>query len=197
MNARSRFATAALVTAAMLGAVVAHAQTPPMESSRLLSFGIGGGVSVPTSDAADAFKNGVSGQAFVCLNLAGLPIRPRVDVTFQKFDLKDAAITGPAPPTSGSATGTGSVLSGIANVQVPLMRGAFRPYLVAGLGAYSVKTGDTSKTQFGINGGAGVTYRLSVVSLYVEGRVDNVYTDQGVIDAKSIQVIPVTFGLVY
>ena len=91
------------------------------------------------SDAKDAFKNGVNGQGFVKLNLGGLQIKPRVDVTFQSFDLKTAQVAGTGGTTT-SLTGTGTVLAGGANVQIPLLRGRFRPYLVAGRGAYNVKT---------------------------------------------------------
>jgi hypothetical protein len=53
-------------------ASAAHAQmssSPDMGgSSRMVSFGIGGGVSVPLSDASDAFKTGYNGQGFVRFN---------------------------------------------------------------------------------------------------------------------------------
>jgi len=184
----------------------ASAQAPSMESNHLISVGLGGGVSVPVSDAKDAFKNGFNGQGFVKLNLGGLPISPRLDFTFQSFDLKNAQTVG-GGPVLPSTSGTGTVLAGVANLQFPLMRGRFQPYLVAGLGAYNVKTklddtasaegAETSETKFGINGGAGATLQIAMFKLYAEGRVDNVYTDKGVIDQKSIQVVPVTFGIVY
>jgi hypothetical protein len=197
MKAPVILAAAVLAATAMLAPSSVHAQGPPVESSRLLSFGLGGGVSVPVSDAKDAFKNGVNGQGFVRLNLAALPIRPRLDFTFQKFDRKSVSVTGPAIPNAG----TSSVLAGVANIQVPLHRGTIEPYVVVGLGAYNVKSDSastsTSKTQFGVNGGAGLVVRLGIVSLYLEGRIDNVYSNSGVIDTKTIQVVPVTFGLVY
>ena len=197
MKAPAILIAVALATASTLAPAPARAQGSPVESSRMLSFGLGGGVTVPVSDAKDAFKNGVNGQGFIRLNLAALPIRPRLDFTFQKFDPKSAVVTGPAIPTAGAST----VLAGVANIQVPLLRGAVEPYLVAGLGAYNVKSESgstsTSTTQFGVNGGAGLIVKLGIVSLYAEGRLDNVYTDKGVLDTKTIQVVPVTFGLVY
>lgn len=195
MKAPAILIAVALATAATLAPASAPAQGSPVESPRMLSFGLGGGVSVPVSNAKDALKSGVNGQGFVRLNLAALPIRPRLDFTFQKFDPKSAAVTGPAIP----APGPSSVLAGVANIQVPLLRGAVEPYLVAGLGAYNVKTesASTSTTQFGVNGGAGLIVKLGIVSLYAEGRLDNVYTDKGVLDTKTIQVVPVTFGIVY
>ncbi len=202
---RSAVSAVLLLATTMLAASAAEAQYSPVESDRMVSVGLGGGVSVPVSDAKDAFKTGFNGQGFVKLNLRMLPVRPRLDFTFQRFDLKGAKIAGTSTGAAGSASavaGTGTVLAGVANVQVPLLRGRLEPYLVAGLGAYSVNAdvdnvGSKSKTQFGINGGAGATLRLGVVSVYAEGRVDNVFSNNGVIDAKSVQVVPVTFGVVY
>ena len=65
-----------------------------------------------------------------------------------------------------------------------------------GLAYARVSPSANSDTRFGVNGGAGVTFKLGRIALYVQGRVDNIYTsDGGVIDTKSIQVIPVTLGV--
>ena len=179
-------------------ASVASAQMPGEEmSTRMISFGIGGGVAVPVSDAKDAFKNGVSGQGFVRFNLKFLPIAPRVEFNFSKFDLNDAKV---------GMTGTHQIMSGLATAQFYLMHsGPIRPYILAGVGAYNSKTEPDSlnaesitSTDFGINGGAGVVIRLGkMASLYAEGRVDNVYTKSGLIDTKQIQVVPANFGIVF
>ena len=192
-----------------LGAVtavpaLAQSSMDQLGGNRIVSFGIGGGVSVPVGDAKAAFKNGLAGHGFVRLNMHQLPIAPRVDVTFQRFDLKDLAAASPlvTPPTR-----TNDVLAGLANVQLFLLhRGPIRPYAVAGVGAYHVTTdssgvggNSTSITNFGVNGGAGVVFKLgSMVSGYIEGRVDNVYSkDKGAITKDQIQVVPVTFGIVF
>ena len=36
-----------------------------------------------------------------------------------------------------------------------------------------------------------------MINGYVEGRVDNVYTEKGMINTDKIQVVPVTFGLTF
>ena len=190
------------LVAGLLGmATVASAQMhDDLSSNRIVSFGVGGGVSVPVSDAKDAFKNGYNGQGFVRLNLKFLPIAPRLDFTFSKFNLDDTKV---------GTTGTGQVLAGLANFQMYLMHaGPIRPYIVAGVGAYNVKTvadasgsvaeSEVSDTRFGVNGGAGVVLKFgSLFSLYGEGRVDNVFTDKGLIQSDQIQVVPVSFGLVF
>ncbi len=197
---RSSILLAGSLIGAAVSAAAAWGQVAPVESTHRISVGLGGGVSVPVSDAKDAFKTGFNGQGFVKLNLGALPIAPRLDFTFQSFDLKGAKLAGAGTGTTPS--GTGSVLAGVANVQIALMHGIIQPYLVAGIGAYNVRAkidnqGTDSKTEFGVNGGAGAAVRLGVVSVYAEGRVDNVFTNNGVIDSSSIQVVPVTFGVVY
>ncbi|MGH7711597.1 MAG: hypothetical protein ACREOG_09940, partial [Gemmatimonadaceae bacterium] len=54
-----------------------------------------------------------------------------------------------------------------------------------------------SSVEFAINGGAGIALRLFGLEAFVEGRLNNVYTDKGAIDTKSIQMIPVTFGIIF
>ena len=199
---RSAFRPLPLLAAlALAGATPALAQMPNgMESSRFISFGVGGGVSVPVSDARDAFKNGFNGQGFVRLNLRFLPVTPRLDFTFSHFDLDDAKVGN---------TGTSTMLAGLANLQLYLIHGGpIRPYIVGGVGAYNLKTEtdgvggasgtEVSDTRFGVNGGAGLVFKLgSLLSAYAEGRVDNVFTEKGLIDKEQIQVVPVSFGVVF
>ena len=194
----STLVAAALVATAGMARAQMH---DDLSNGHIVSFGVGGGVSVPVSDAKDAFKNGFNGQGFMRLNLRFLPVTPRIDFTFSRFNLDDAKV---------GTTGTGQVLAGLANVQLYLIHGGpIRPYIVAGVGAYNVKT-DTdasgayaaqsvSDTKFGVNGGGGLVIKLGrLLSLYAEGRVDNVYSkDEGLIAAKQIQVVPVSFGIVY
>jgi opacity protein-like surface antigen len=199
MTAALRVLVAALALAAT--ASVASAQMDNLESDRMISVGLGGGVSVPVSDAKDAFKNGFNGQGFVRFNLKMVPIRPRFDFSFQRFDLQAVEVVSGGPPTT--IEGHGQVIAGLWNIQLDLMHGPIRPYIVAGAGAYNVKTEtdggpETSPTRFGINGGGGLIVRLGkLCSLYAEGRMDNVFTRNRVIDTDQIQMVPVTFGVVF
>lgn len=187
----------------VIPALAAAQMHDELSSNRLISFGIGGGVSVPVKDADEAFENGFNGQGFLRFNLRMLPIQPRLDFTFSKFDLDDAKVALP---------GTGQIMAGLANFQIYLSQsGPIRPYIVAGVGAYNIKTQtdalssqgppvplETSDTRFGVNAGGGLVIKLgSFVSLYAEGRVDNVYTEEGLIETDQIQVVPVSFGIVF
>ena len=165
-------------------------------AQRFVTVGVGGGMSVPVNDASSAFNNGFHVQGFARLNTPSLPVMPRFDLNFSKFDLNDAQLAVP---------GTSQILAGLANLQMTVLPlGPIKPYIIAGVGAYNVKTKtegvsptSISNTEFGINGGAGVAFSLGKLNGFVEGRVDNVFTEKGAIDQADIQVVPVTFGLTF
>ena len=84
--------------------------------------------------------------------------------------------------------------------------GPIRPYVTAGLGAFRISDDlqnasstapPTSAIKFGIDGGAGVRIKFGRLEAFVEGKVQNVYTDQGAINTKTITSIPVTFGVLF
>ena len=179
-------------------ATSAHAQ------QHKLRIGFGGGMSVPVSDAGDAYKSGFNGKGFLLVNLGGLPSF-RIDLGYQKFDYKQEFQN---PLGSDATNATSQILSGVAGIHLDLIRvGPVRPYLLAGLGAFNVRssldslgndTGTVSQTKFGIDGGAGVAFTLGKrLDAFVEAKIQNIYTDQGVIDTKSIRVIPITFGIMF
>ena len=168
-------------------------QMPP----RTIRVGFGGGVSVPRSDYRDALKNGVNGEAFLLVDPPG-PFPPlRFNLSYQKFDFKDALAAG----TSGDS----QIFGGTGGFSVDLIRGPVRPYITAGVGAFNVQTsfegsagsGDFSSTKFGIDGGAGLAVQIGRIDAFLEARLQNVYTERGFVDQKTIQVIPITFGIVF
>lgn len=169
----------------------------------MLRIGVAGGVVVPTSDTRDALKQGVQAHAFALVNLVqGFPLR--FNLGYQKLNLKSAI-------AAGAQEGDTKILSGTAGTQIELMHGPLRPYLVAGVGGFNVTqtlegantgtlgSGSTSDSQFkfGIDGGAGVALQLGRISAFVEGKIQNIYTEAGAIDAKSIKAVPVSFGILF
>jgi len=192
-------ASAALFSlAALVPSHTCQAQfgAPSGPSTRPLRIGFAGGVSVPVSDAKSAFKNGIAGQGFILLQLPGLPAL-RATLGLQKFDFKQEVFGGIGNELDASST----IVSGLANVQVNLLSGPVRPYILAGLGAFNVKTDvegeSASEVKFGIDGGAGLALRIGRIDAFVEGRIQNIYTDEGTIDFKSIRTVPVTFGIIF
>lgn len=127
------------------------------------------------------------------MHLGPLPAL-RFNLGYQKFNYKDVL---------GLNGGTSSILSGTGGLQINLIKGPVRPYITAGLGAFDVRsTADsttgvtTSKVNFGIDDGAGLAFTFGRIDAFVEGRVQNVYTcNSGVINSKSIQTVPVSFGI--
>lgn len=191
-NVRSVATTAFLL---VTSAAALEAQLP---DQHLVRVGFAGGVVVPTADARNALKNGVQGQGFLLLNLAGFPLR--LNLGYQHFDLAQALAS------SQNASGSSSILGGVAGTQIDLLRGPVRPYLLAGIGGFNVTNmltassgASTSRSQFnfGVDGGAGISVALGRLSAFVEGRVQNVYTQHGAIDLKSIQSVPVSFGILF
>jgi len=164
-------------------------------------IGFGGGASVPVSHAKDAFKTGWHGSGIVRLNLPMMPFGFQGNFTYNHFSLDK--------PNVGFG-GSGRILSGIADARfgIPLP-GPIKPYLLAGVGTYNIKANPdstgalaaASTTKFGINGGGGVTIDFPglPVHAFVEGKVENIYTDKGLNTAVTqdfkTQIIPVTFGI--
>ncbi len=209
MRARTFASTALLLTAC--AAVPAMAQIPASgggavgggaaSDHHFLRVGFGGGMSVPTEHAADAFKTGVNGEGFVLIDLGFLP-PIRLNAGYQKFDYKQLV--------TGQTQGTTSILSGVGGLSITLIPfGPIRPYVTAGVGAFhisdSVATAaatqsglpSTSAFKFGLDGGAGVRVKLGRLEAFAEGRVQNVYTDQGFINRKNITSVPVSFGILF
>lgn len=191
-----------LLLLGLLGtAVPAGAQVPGMgiPERHLIRIGFGGGVSVPTSDVGDVLENGVNGQAFLLIDTGFLPPF-RLNLGYQRFDLQDAL--------GGGLQGDTRILSGVAALNLRLFTlGPVSPYVVAGLGAFDVREqieagtaaqgAAESTLEFGIDGGAGLAFKLGRLEAFIEGRVQNIYTDAGAIDASSIRAIPVSFGIVF
>jgi hypothetical protein len=177
-------------------AAPAAAQLPGIAAPghRMVRFGFGGGVSVPTSDAASALRNGINGQAYILVDTGMLPAF-RFNLGYQRFDFEDIITSG----QSGQST----ILSGVAGMSLGLIRlGPLQPYITAGLGAFNVDEAiqghdGQSQLRFGIDGGGGLTLRLGRLEAFIEGRMQNVYTEAGVIDTKTITSVPVTFGFLF
>lgn len=178
-------------------------------STRIVSFGLGGGVTLPVDDAKRAFDNGINGHGFVRLNLPMVPIQPRLDFSFQKMDIKDVSFVDPTLAAGGTyAEGEQRILSGLAQAQLSLLKvGPIQPYLVVGVGFANMNTkleGDPgtentsdNTTKLAVNGGGGVNLKLGPVSGFVEGRLDNIVNDGELVDFKSVKIVPISFGLVF
>jgi opacity protein-like surface antigen len=195
---KNRIIVAAAIVVAGAGKLTAQ-RMDAMPTDRMVRFGFGGGVVVPREGATVlSVKTGVQGQGFMLIQLpGGLPaLRMNVDYAKMKFD---------RPTTAGAATtvsGDRKVLDGVAGIRLDLLPGPVRPYVLAGVGAFKMEdvVGATSfsDTNFGADGGVGVSFKLGRISGFFETRLQNVWTNKaGFVDTKMIQSFPVSFGLLF
>jgi hypothetical protein len=211
-------ALAVAVAVLALLATRARAQPGGSAPARAVRVGIGGGVAVPVGNFKDGYQsgslrrdlqNGIAGQGFVEFRPAGLPIGFRASVTYNRFGIDKVRVGSTGAEVTG-ADGTSEILGGLGNVTLQFPGGPIRPYVLAGAGAFNVKnrftgltgsaaqSAEVSETDFGINGGAGVTLHLAGFEAFVEARVANVYTKRERFgNLKTVQYVPVTFGVLF
>lgn len=163
-------------------------------------IGVGGGLAVPVSDAADALKSGGSGQAYFTWAPRLLPWALRLSANYDRHGFKGL---------SSGQDGTSQLLGALGGLQIGFPFGPIKPYITAGVGAYHL-TSDVngtgapsipSTTKLGVDAGAGVRIKIGSIGGFVEGRLQNVFTDQGLSANVSnkqnlqTQIVPVTFGI--
>jgi len=202
---------AALAIAASSSIARAQFTAATQSTHHWLAIGLAGGEIVPTGNATTDYKNSFQGEGVVVINLGILP-ELRFTFGYQRFNFKQQLLTSLGYPQATG--GYNNVLNGVAGTRIDLIRGPVRPYLTLGVGAFNFKTTiDTtassgysgsgtpafaSQTKFGLNGGAGIALHTGRIEAFVEGTVQNVYTNSGFISsAKQIQAIPISFGLLF
>ena len=195
---RIRISTASAVLAAV---ALAGWSATASAIQKPFQIGLGGGVSVPVGDAGDALKSGWHGTAIARFNLPGLPFDIRALGSYKHLSLDQAA---------AGSSGASKIISGLGNITYTMpMPGPVKPYITAGLGVFNMKTtfdaagvpDPASTTKFGIDAGAGVQFGFMGLNGFLEGKFENVYTDQGFNPALTqnlkTQIIPVTFGIFF
>lgn len=178
--------TCALVAALLLPAV-ASAQT-----TRAISVGAGGGLSLPMGDLGKAVESGYTVAGHIFLAPASMTMLSfRGDVSYDSWKGKGASATVDANSSSMGFLGNALVTLGESNA-------AMRPYLLGGGGAYRLKsTGEVANVEYestvtkpGIQIGAGANFKLSGFSTFLEAKYVNVFTE-----GSSTGYVPITFGV--
>ncbi len=182
---KSTIRGAVLGLAVMLGAQAANAQG--------LSFGVGGGVVLPSGSMSDANSTGYSGSALVRLQPPASPLGFQVDAFYTRFGLE------------GGIDGHSRMVGGTANAVFAFPGASVaRPYLIGGLGVYNGQTtvdglgSSDSQTKFGFNAGAGFDFGMGKAKLFAEARFHGIM--KGIADVttgeeKTAYMIPLTVGL--
>jgi opacity protein-like surface antigen len=177
---------------------LAVAATPLAAQTSRPTFGIAGGLALPTGDLGNRHKSGYDIGAFVGFHPATSPVGFRVEGAFNQFDVKNV---------SNAHTNIFDVTGNIV-VGTTAAPGSVRPYLIGGLGVYNVKVeasatagGTTfsesrSSTKFGVNGGAGLDLPLTGIAVFVEARLHYVFSDNGTNGlGYNAGFVPITVGL--
>ena len=182
---KSTIRGAVLGLAVVLVAQAAHAQA--------MSFGLGGGIVVPTGTLSDGNSTGYSGSALVRVQPPASPVGFQVDAFYTRFGLQ------------GGVDGHSRMIGGTANAVFAFPGASMaRPYLIGGLGLYNGKTtidglGSTdAQNKFGFNAGAGFDFGLGKAKLFAEGRFHAIMkgvTDGTTGEEKTAYMIPLTVGL--
>jgi len=177
----------------VLAALTAHADATPT-----WHLGIGGGMSMPLTDAKTALENGFNGQVY----LAWLPRSPlgiRLTANVDRHVLREPTV-GQEPPA------TGTLIGGFGGITIGASAGTVRPYLTLGAGAFDIlierNNVRTQTIKFGVDAGAGLRLHVGSVAVFCEGRLQNMFNPPRVVPESprplqqmEAQIVPITFGL--
>ena len=160
--------------AAALAAAPAQAQ---------MSLNIGGGLTLPTGELADATSQGFHGLVGVRAALPVLPVHVRVDGLYSRLPL---AGFGADMSTVGATAALGYDI-------VPV--GPAKLYAMAGGGYYWSKAevpGSERVGDIGWNAGAGFRFNLMAAKLFAEARYHAISTEGG-----TMSTTPISIGITF
>jgi opacity protein-like surface antigen len=160
-----------------------------------VSFGVSGGVSMPTGVLDDEAESGFAVAGHVSYQPAGVTaLRFRGDVSYDRWGI-ERRLTG------GAVTANLRALGIMANAMFDVASSSsstVTPYLLGGVGLVSAevtaRTGSArrseSDTNLGIQLGGGLTFQLSGFSTFFEAKYVSALTE-----GDNATWIPITFGV--
>ena len=205
---RSTLAVAALALT-VVGASTARAQSA-MASP--VHFGLSAGGTIPTGDLSDSHNSGFHINGLLEFRGATSPLALRAEVGYHGLAGKSVSFTDPNLGTFSAKAENLSMITGTANgvYGFPVAAAAtVRPYLIAGAGVYSFKsggevTGDLGNfsasarlTKFGGNGGIGPTFQRSGFNTFAEVRYHYLFSKNDNDGTPNLQLIPISFGIMF
>ena len=212
----NRFACAAAAAIALsAGTSIARAQGP-------ISFGIAGGISIPTGNAfegdgesidnSDIVERGFHGTIVLGFKAPLVPFGLRGELMYTKFpgnEFDFGPIFGTIPFPDVSIIS--AHVNGLFELPLPIAK----PYLIGGVGLYSSKadadeggffddgsgTDSDRENDFGVNFGVGTKFQLTGLSTFVEVRYHIMFTGEDETadspEVKNFKFIPITFGIMF
>jgi hypothetical protein len=178
-----------LVGAAVFAAMVAATSTAHAQSSTSpVTFGFSGGLTIPFGSLGDINGAGLNLQAHAGIKPSSIPFGLRGDLGLFTTAGKTLPNVGNVAGNSyPSTTWTTANVNAVYNFE-GAKDATFVPYVLGGVGLYNGTRGFGSK--FGVNGGGGLTFKLSGFDAFAEARVHNIFTD-----GFSARMIPISFGI--
>ncbi len=171
--------------AALAVAALTLAAAAPAAAQSGFTVGLNGGVAVPVGDAKDALKTGFGGGVQLMMRNPAGKVGFGIEAEYNRLGYKE--ILGVDPNASLNAYGV------MARLDFALGNSL---YLLGGAGLYRTEVtggddlpdfGDTSNTDFAVQGGAGFGFGPG---LFVEAKYVNIFTDN-----SSTSMIPITLGI--
>lgn len=170
-----------------------------------LAYGLGAGLLIPTGDVGNLQSTGWNLQGFGEWQSTSSPFALRAEITFGSLTGKN--ITSPTGTLSASNlhlfTLTGNGMWLFRPSAASLSRTT--PYIIGGVGFYRSsghttspvgERADLGSTNFGINLGGGIIYRLAGFSTFAEARFHNVFSGTQTASGKtSAHYFPITVGI--
>ena len=158
--------------------------------SRNWSVGVSGGLSLPMGDLGDAVESGYNVTGHLYYIPTTMKIGLRGDVGYDKWEGKGSGNGVDANSSFLSFTANGLYHFGESTASM-------RPYVLFGGGAYQNKSStnvlgvesSATSTDAGIQGGLGLSFKLSGFSTFIEAKYVNVFHE------NSASYLPITFGL--
>jgi hypothetical protein len=209
----------AFVAAAAIGLVAVSSSAPAQEeeesmvSSSVVSYGIAAGATVPTGSLSNLHDTGWNVVGSVDWTSRTIPVGFRGDLEYHKLAGAQLTVAPPGGTSVSTVADDLSLWAATGDLLWLLRRGTERepitPYVMAGVGLYHTSGDQTattgaiqttvsnSSTNFGLNAGAGVNWRISSFSTFAELRFHNVFNgaldDHG--DKTNARFFPLSRGL--
>ncbi len=200
----TRSITFALAAAALAATFAAAPRAARAQAANPFSFGVAGGLAVPTSSLSSNLNAGYTVAGFVDFHPVPGPLTVRLEGGYDRFQTKDSQTYATVNGVDYGQDGNTHFIRGNANLLLRLpTTGGVRPYLTGGVGIYGIGGGytytgdggtatfnDQTLTKFGINGGIGIEVPLTGITVFGEVRAHGVQTD-----GTPVTYIPITVGI--
>ncbi len=161
----------------LCAAPLLQAQHQPTEGIR---FGVGGGLLLPMGTFADFDKSGWHLLGLIQLPISQSPIHLRFDAMYGQTSHKGGG---------GNTTLTGATADLVYHLGDHAA--SVRPYVVGGLGFYSVDVGGSSESKVAFGVGGGILFSVGTMHAFLETRYMSVQTD------PSFHFLPISLGVMF